>query len=257
MSIFGVALLSQIALMKFAEARLVDTDRQAHFVVGFQASMLLERGFELKGYSRGTSVLLANGIILAGALVKESLLDTSFSGPDVLAGMGGAAVGTLVFLMLDKDRYQLESEGGLFQYTPDRGGAGSPPESLFFKAQNTIWVNRLLGFHQFAGGADNGKKDDSGKRLTYGGGLRFGLTPGTKLPRKSFISTWVGIDYGRLLFATPSQNVGYLKEASTIFYSVGGRLKFAEFSHLAVEGQFVPYRSNPIWAFGASLGFIR
>ena len=197
--------------------------------------------------------MVGNAVVLAASYAKEKYVDPVVSHDDVAYGLIGSAFSSLVFGLLPKDAYEYESEGGAFNLTP-RGSSNLPPSTPMVKAQSTIWFNGIIGFHQFSGGYDNGKKDDSGKRLFYGAGFRFPLFPIVKSKKKPPISTWFGVSYGRLLFATEEQSVSFKKYEDTLFYSVGMRFHFTDMIQLNTEFQHINYDKERVISVGSSLG---
>lgn len=236
-----------------------EADKKAHVIIAFQATFLGERILQNGKFVDQDAFLVASGIVATGIIGKELLFDKKFDGADVGSGFLGGALASAFFFMLPPKSFDLEVEGGFMRYsTMDSSESEpfSPPVAVMIDAQSTFWFGRAIGIHMFSGGMDNGKNDDSGKRLHYGGGLRAGIFQGQKARgRWPHLSFWAGADYGYLLFTATESPVLYPKSSYTVFYSAGMRVHTHGSFELSFEGQYVPYHSHRLLGAGASIGF--
>ncbi|MCM2279412.1 MAG: hypothetical protein NDJ89_15155 [Oligoflexia bacterium] len=231
------------------ELELDHFDRQAHLLIGFQATVTAERFLEELGVPRPRALTAsALGTILA-SVAKERFLDAVYDPLDVWAGALGAgtAVAALAFWPSNDRTLSFEPEGGFIALTPagNPANAPSPPASLLLHAQNTLWYRRRVGLHFFSGGMQTGRGVED-RRLLFGVGVRVSL-----LHRGSF-SIWSGADYGFLLFAADASRVPYQASGYSPFLSVGlhwhpGMKRF----HLG--GQLLLTRSGSIWILGSGV----
>lgn len=239
--------------------RFHQTDKQAHAMVAFQATLLLERYFDHRKFARVDAVMASTLTMGLITLAKEKLIDRAYDPYDVWASLFGSVVGSGLFLALPHNFYVMEVEGGLLRYSTASADlqSAAPPSSVLIKAQTTIWFAKRIGLHFFSGGMDNGRPDDSGKRLHYGAGLRANLISFGRAKGEAFapLSIWAGTDYGRLLFATESRVVAYPRWADAWFYSAGLRYHTGSSAELALETQLVPYKGHKLLGIGAALGF--
>lgn len=228
-------------------------------MVAFQATMLFERYLEHHKFVRADAVMASTFTVALATLAKEKLIDRAYDPYDVWASMLGSVAGTAFFLALPHNAYVMEVEGGLLRYSRASAAlqTAAPPASVLLKAQTTIWFAKTIGLHFFSGGMDNGRQDDSGKRLHLGGGLRANLISIGQGKGEAFapLSIWAGADYGRLLFATESRTVAYPRWADAWFYSAGLRFHTGGSTEASFEGQFVPYKGHKLLGLGAALGF--
>ena len=198
---------------------------------------------------------MANTIVLTAVVAKENLLDSRIDGNDIVYGMTGSILASLLFSLYPEKTFEVEVEGGMSSFSPGTNYQTPPPASTMYKGQTTIWWKGILGLHLFLGGNDTGAADDSGKRLVYGAGLRTSLFPFPYTKKKrSIFSSWIGADFGRIMFATSAQNVEYTKSKETMFYTMGGRLHLTRSFMGTTEVQFIPYDDEQVWAWSVALG---
>lgn len=233
----------------------LEPDSQSHATIGFQSVLALERALHLgAGMGKLSSVMVANTLLLTAAYYKEENIDSDYDQEDINHAFGGALLSSFLFSIINDKSYELEIEGGL-QTLKVQGDEPKPDDTKMVKASTTIWFSMPLGFHQFSGGYDTGEKDDKGKRLFSGLGIRLPIFPfDSPKNKKSILSTYLGVDYGNMLFATKEQDVDYKKNQDLFFYNLGLRLRFSKTIFLSGEYQYFDYDKWRVKALNFSLG---
>lgn len=244
------------------------TNSRDHLIINFQTAIIMERILEELHVSKPYSLFWSTTLTLTGALAKEALFDSHIDSNDLwIAIVGTSLSNALALAWPDQSgsnpwlRFEPEIGPVYINTLLSPNGAAPPPPSLMFRVQTTFWIKQVVGLHLFSGGLQlaNSSAEDREQRLLLGGGLRFPLFPWiwnmNHNHSKSPFSSWVGIDYGYLLFSLDSESVSYKPSARVPFFTVGLRWKPSKSKvQLSLQGGIVPYDGNVLYTSGLNIG---